>query len=63
MLYYDFQKHPFFNEINPFSLIKKFGSPLYVYNENILRAVVSAVCHNDDSCGKISFVPGILLNI
>jgi diaminopimelate decarboxylase len=44
MLYYDFQKHPFFNEINPFSLIKKFGSPLYVYNENILRQRCKDLC-------------------
>ena len=27
----------FFKEINPFDLIKKYGSPLYVYSEDVLR--------------------------
>ena len=27
----------FFNQNNPYDLIKQYGSPLYVYNESILR--------------------------
>lgn len=30
--------YSFFGEASPYDLVKEFGSPLYVYNENILRA-------------------------
>lgn len=31
------KEHSFFGKTSPFELIKKYGSPLYVYNEQLLR--------------------------
>ena len=32
------RKNNFYGNTNPFKLIEKYGSPLYVYNESVLRS-------------------------